>query len=193
MLFRSAKFSSVIQKAGFIQSMADHSLFVKKCHDPFTILLVYVDDMVITGTNSREIDKLKEHMKKHFLMKDLGEIRYFLGIEIDNTSEGITLNQRKYTLELFNEAGMIDSKPLMTLLDCHEKLLKEGEPMSNPQLYRKVVEKLIYLTITRPDITFSVHILSQFMQSPTIAHCKATKHLLRYLKTAPRQGLFFPR
>ncbi|KAL8129011.1 hypothetical protein V2J09_018166 [Rumex salicifolius] len=145
--------------------------------------------MIITGNDSLEVERLKEHMKSYFQMKDLGNMRYFLGIEVYRTEAGIYLNQRKYTLEMLEEARIVNSKPMLTPLDCHEKLSKEGGPMKNPYQYRTLIRKLIYLTVTRADITYSVQVLSQFIQTPCAEHWKVAKHVLRYLKGSLGQGL----
>lgn len=107
-------------------------MFTKKHEGSFTALIVYVDDMVITGNDTAEIAKLKKHLQDNFQMKNLGQMRCFLGIEIDRSSARIFLNHTKYAMELLEEAGMANSKSLHTPLDIHEKFTKEGEPMTNP-------------------------------------------------------------
>ena len=164
---------------------------VQTCALPiYTALLVYVDDMLIVGNNECEIAALKAHLCKNFQMKDIGVLRYFLGIEIDQTDQGIYLNQRKYALDILHETGLTDSKPAMTPCDSRDKLTLEGSRKEvDTVAYRRLVGKLIYLTITRPDICYSVQVLSQFMHSPTDDHWKAAKRVVRYVKQAPGQGI----
>ncbi|GAB2279700.1 hypothetical protein Dimus_039365 [Dionaea muscipula] len=102
------------------------------------------------------------------------------------------LNQRKYALDLLKETGMTEAKPLALPMDVNQKLsADQGTSLEDPSRYRRMIGKLIYLTITRPDICYAVHILSQFMSKPTDMHMNAANHLMRYLKNAPGQGIFF--
>ncbi|XP_019057758.1 PREDICTED: uncharacterized protein LOC109116562 [Tarenaya hassleriana] len=138
------------------------------------------------------IDAVKKHLCSQFLLKDLGSLKYFLGLEIARSSKGIHICQRKYALELLEEFGMLACKPRASPMDTKEKIQSDsGEPLSNPTLYRKLVGKLIYLSVTRPDISFTVQRLSQFMSDPRTAHLEAGFRLLRYIKSAPAQGLLY--
>lgn len=104
-------------------------------------------------------------------MKDMGPLRYFLGLEIDKPVVGIFVSQRKYTTNLLKDYGMLDVKPLKLPMDTHIKLAPDkGDLLPNPVVYQQLLGKLIYLTITRLDIAFSVQFLSQFMHCPTTAH-----------------------
>ncbi|RVW29668.1 Retrovirus-related Pol polyprotein from transposon TNT 1-94 [Vitis vinifera] len=137
-------------------------------------LVVYVDDIVITGSDQDGIQKLKQHLFTHFQTKDLGKLKYFLGIEIAQSSSGVVLSQRKYALDILEETGMLDCKPVDTPMDPNVKLVPgQGEPLGDPGRYRRLVGKLNYLTITRPDISFPVSVVSQFLQSPCDSHWDA--------------------
>ncbi|RVW40658.1 putative mitochondrial protein [Vitis vinifera] len=115
----------------------------------------YVDDIVITGSDQDDIQKLKQHLFTHFQTKDLGKLKYFLGIEIAQSSSGVVLSQRKYALDILEETGMLDCKLIDTPMDPNVKLVPgQGEPLGDPGRYRRLVGKLNYLTITRPDISF---------------------------------------
>ncbi|WJZ91571.1 hypothetical protein VitviT2T_010631 [Vitis vinifera] len=187
------KFSATIQQDGFYQSRADYSLFTKISGNSFTVVLIYVDDMIIAGNDENVIATLKESLHTKFRIKDLGQLRYFLGIEVARSTDGISISQRKYTLDILDEAGLLGAKPLLTPMEENNKLLPTvGDLLKNPSIYRRLVGQLIYLTITRPEISYSIHILSQFMQEPRKPHLHAVHHLLRYLKGALGQGLYFP-
>ncbi|XP_071699526.1 uncharacterized mitochondrial protein AtMg00810-like [Rutidosis leptorrhynchoides] len=185
-----AKLSSALLSFGYQQSKADYSLFTKSDDTQFTAVLCYVDDLLITGNSPEHIQRLKDNLKSSFHMKDLGELSYFLGLEVSKTAQRVFISQQKYTNDLLKENGVLNSKPYKLPLDPNTKLQADvGTPLQDPELYRRLIGKLIYLTITRPDICYSVQILSPFMQSPTSVHLQAVKHLLRYLLNAPAQGI----
>ena len=165
-------------------------MFVKKDGESFTAILVYVDDLLITGNDESQICKLKSQLSSSFHMKDLGELSYFLGLEICKSAQGIFISQQKYTRELLQEGGVLNHKPYKLPMDPNLKLQADvGTPMTDPEVYRRFIGKLIYLTVTRPDICYTVQLLSQFMQAPTSVHMQAVKHLLRYLLNSPSQGI----
>ena len=121
--------------------------------------LVYVDDMVIVGNNNSAIEELKQYLNLHFHMKDLGELKYFLGLEVVRTKAGIFMCQRKCTQEFLTEVGMSGCKPLQLPLTSNVKLLADSRTfLKDPNKYRRMIGKLIYLTITRPDISYSVQV-----------------------------------
>ena len=185
-----AKLSAALKDYGFNQSKADYSLFTKETGSTFVTVLAYVDDLLLAGNDVAAIDSVKNFLATQFYMKDLGDIRYFLGIEVDRTKQGIFLSQQKYVLDLLKEFNMFHVKPLKLPMDSHVKLLpNSGDLLKDPTPYQHLVGKLIYLTITRPDIAFTIHTLSQFMQKPTTSHMQAAKRVLRYLKSSPGQGI----
>ncbi|CAM8915020.1 unnamed protein product [Rhodiola kirilowii] len=188
-----AKFSEALIAYGFQNSLNDYSLFILSKDGDFLVLLVYVDDVILTGTSELLIRDVKMYIHNKFQIKDLGHLKYFLGLEVARSTNGIFLNQRKYALELLEEHNLIDSKPAKTPLELKHKLSLSVEPLlSDPLHYRRLVGKLIYMTITRSDVSYPVHILSQFMQQPTTEHLRAAHRVLRFIKGAPAQGLFFP-
>lgn len=185
-----SKLSTTLKSLGFTQSLADYSLFMHTTATFITLVLVYVDDLLITGDNLAEIDHLKKMLSTQFHMKDLGELRYFLGLEISRSTAGFFVSQKKYTLDLIDEFNLSQSTPLKLPMDIHLRLSHDtGEYLHDPHPYQRMMGKLIYLTITRPDIAYSVNILTQFMQHPTVAHMEAAVKLLRYLKSNPGQGI----
>ncbi|RVX06351.1 Retrovirus-related Pol polyprotein from transposon RE2 [Vitis vinifera] len=187
------RFSSVVQEFGMLRSTADHSVFYH--HNSLgqcIYLVVYVDDIVITGSDQDGIQKLSNIFLPHFQTKDLGKLKYFLGIEIAQSSSGVVLSQRKYALDILEETGMLDCKPVDTPMDPNVKLVPgQGEPLGDPGRYRRLVGKLNYLTITRPDISFPVSVVSQFLQSPCDSHWDAVIRILRYIKSTPGQGVLY--
>uniref|UniRef100_A0A3Q7H9C8 Reverse transcriptase Ty1/copia-type domain-containing protein n=1 Tax=Solanum lycopersicum TaxID=4081 RepID=A0A3Q7H9C8_SOLLC len=157
-------------------SSHDHSLFTKHCGDDIVVLLIYVDDILLTGSSHRLIDDAKQDLHSQFKVKDLGELKYFLRIEILRSQHGILMNQRKYALELISDVGLAGSKPVHTPLEPNVKLTsvehdkctgaKDDPLFEDMSRYQKLIGKLIYLTITRPNICFAVQLLSQLMQHP---------------------------
>lgn len=185
-----AKLSLTLKMMQYDQSKADYSLFSYTQGTNITVVLVYVDDILISGNSSDDMAELKRVLSQSFHMKDLGAPRYFLGLEIDRSNSGFFVSQRKYTLDLLKEFGMSNVTPLKLPMDAHLKLTPhKGEQLEDPAPYQRLVGKLLYLTITRPDITFSVHILTQFMQQPTSVHMQTAKRLLRYLAGNASQGI----
>ncbi|RVW93485.1 Retrovirus-related Pol polyprotein from transposon RE1 [Vitis vinifera] len=135
---------------------------------------------------------LKKYLSEEFEVKDLGNLKYFLGMEVARSRKGIVVSQRKYILDLLKETGMLGCKPIDTPMDSQKKLgiEKESTPVDRGR-YQRLVGRLIYLSHTRPDIGFAVSAVSQFMHSPTEEHMEAVYRILRYLKMTPGKGLFF--
>ncbi|KAL2944143.1 Retrovirus-related Pol polyprotein from transposon RE2 [Bienertia sinuspersici] len=185
-----SKLSTALISHRFHQSKSDHTLFLKNKGSTIVIVLMYVDDWILAGNSTKELEDTKHFLSSSFHMKDLGELRYFLGIEVDRSSQGIFLSQRKYTLDILKEYGMLNARKLKVQMDSTVKLTADqGGPLPDPVAYQKLTGKLLYLTLTRPDVAYSVHILSQFMQAPTTAHIQAARRVLRYLANSPEQGI----
>ncbi|GJU62892.1 ribonuclease H-like domain-containing protein [Tanacetum coccineum] len=190
------KLISVLLENNFIQSKNDFSLFIKNKNGVFIALLVYVDDIVITGNNGDEINKVKEFLSSKFVTKDLGKLKYFLGIEVLESKGNLYLTQRKYYLEVLVEFGMLACRPCGTPIETKESTTKFGKvivdsPLNIINNYQKLIGKLIYLTHTRPDISYVVHVLSQYMHAPLQSHLKLAFRVLRYLKNGPGKGISF--
>ncbi|KAK2989742.1 hypothetical protein RJ640_030235 [Escallonia rubra] len=171
-------------------SQSDHSLFTFTRQGSFLAVLIYVDDVIVTGTDSAKISWLKHYLDTKFHIKDLGKLKYFLGIEVARSSDGIMLSQRKYVLDILTECGLTGCKPSSSpMAEQHQLDLNSGELCDDPGQYRRLIGRLLYLTITRPDISYVVHILSQFMHKPRRPHYDAAIRVLRYLKNSPGQGI----
>ena len=151
-----------------------------------------MDYIIITGSDQDGIQKLEQHLFSHFQTKDLGKLEYFLSIEIAQSNSEVVISQRKYTFDILTDTGMLDCKPVDTPIDPNVKLVSsQGELLRDPRRYRRLVGKLNYLTITRPDISFPVSVVSQFLQSPCDSHWDVVVCILRYIKGTPGQGVLY--
>ena len=170
--------------------MNDTSLFVLKHHRHLLYLLVYVDDIIITGDDDHVVDLLVQNVAKRFSLKDLGPLTYFLGVEIQPHPYGLVCSQHRYIQSLLHCTNMSNSWPLATSLPPgRPPTLAMGELLLNPSEYRATVASHQYLSLTRPNLSFVVNKLSQFMHKPTKAHWKLVKRLLRYLSGTSAVGL----
>lgn len=185
-----AKLADSLLKYGFKQSRSDYSLFMFHHGGISVQILVYVDDLMITGNSPSAIQEFKDYLSTCFHMKDLGQAKYFLGLEIARSSAGIYLCQRKYAIDIVTEAGLLGCKPAGSPIDQnHQLALAKSPPLANPEKYRRLVGRLIYLSSTRPDLSYAIHILSQFMQKPKEDHWLAALKCVRYLKGTLGQGV----
>ncbi|XP_017426322.1 uncharacterized mitochondrial protein AtMg00810-like [Vigna angularis] len=157
------------------------------------VLLVYVDDIVVTRSDQDVISRIKQMLHSNFHMKGLGYLNYFLGLEVHYHPEGIFVNQHKYIQDLVQLAGLSNSTFVDTPMEVNVKYRRhEEELLDNPTQYRKLVGSLIYVTITRLDISFAVHTVSKFMQSPRHFHFSVVQRIIKYLLGTSSRGLFFP-
>lgn len=177
---------------GFKNSLSDTSMFVLHRGSEVVYLLVYVDDILITGNSKTLIALVLKQLGDRFSMKDPEDLNYFLGIEAHRTEKGLHLSQRKYILDLLHRHGMTDAKPVSTPMASTPKLmLHTGHSLAEPKAYRQLVGSLQYLAFTRPDVAYAVNRLSQYMHQPTDAHLQAAKRVLRYLAGTTDHGIFF--
>lgn len=166
-----SKLSLALKHYGFHQSYYDYFLFT-------------------LNDNSISIQRFKDYLSRCFHMNDLGLLKYFLGVEVARSPVGIFLCQRKYTLGIVSEAGLLGAKPMETPLEQHHNLsLAKGQFLDNPDRYRRLVGRLIYLCFTRPELSYNVYVLSQFMQQPRAEHWTAALWVVRYLKGNSGQGI----
>jgi hypothetical protein len=188
------KLTSLLVREGYKQSNSDYSLFTMTHKDDFTALLIYVYDIILSGTFLEEIQRIKSILDNNFKIKDLGIVKKFIGLEVAHSKKGISISQRKYCLDLLNDSGLLGSKPASTPLDPSVKLHNDaGKVFEDISLYRRLVGKLLYLTNTRPDIAYATHQLSQFLHKPTMTRYKAACRVIKYLKHNPGRGLMFHR
>ncbi|XP_022853510.1 uncharacterized protein LOC111374981 [Olea europaea var. sylvestris] len=184
------RFAKVLKTQGYQQGQSDHTMFYHLSRGVKTILIVYVDDIILTGDNIGEMERLKKCLATEFEVKDLGQMRYFLGMEIARSKKGISVSQRKYILDLLAETGMLGCKPSDTPIEAGKVIKDTGKPVEMDK-YQRLVGKLIYLSHTRPDIAFAVSVVSQHMQAPKEIRLEAVYKILRYLKGTSGRGLFF--
>uniref|UniRef100_A0ACD5ZD48 Uncharacterized protein n=1 Tax=Avena sativa TaxID=4498 RepID=A0ACD5ZD48_AVESA len=150
--------------------------------------------MIITGDDPEYIAFVKARLRDQFLMTDLGPLCYFLGIEVSSTSDGFSISQEKYIQDLLARAALADERTVETPMELHVKLRPtDGDPLPDPTRYRHFVGSLVYLVVTRPDISYPVHILSQFVSAPTTVHYGHLLRVLRYFRGTITHRLFFPR
>lgn len=152
---------------------------------------------MLTTYFSQAILQENEHLKifllKRFRIKDLGDLKYFLGIEFSRSKKGIFMSQRKYALDILQDSGLLGARPDKFPMEQNLKLtLTDGALLDDPTKYRRLVGRLIYLTITRPDIVYYVRTLSEFMHQPRKPHWDTALRILKYIKGTPGQGLLFP-
>jgi histone deacetylase 1/2 len=167
-----SRLSSKLQQIGFLPSKADTSLFYYKKNGVIIFMLVYVDDIIVVSSCSKAVEALLQDLRTDFALKDLGQMSYFLGIEVKKVKEGIFLSQQKYAFDIVKRANMHLCKPLNTPLSPSEKLSVETGTKLGVQdstTYRSLVGALQYLTLTRPNLSFPVNKVCQF-HAPTTEH-----------------------
>ncbi|GKV38633.1 hypothetical protein SLEP1_g46522 [Rubroshorea leprosula] len=168
------------------------NLFVKTRDNKVAIVLVYVDDLIVTGDDIGEILQTKENLSVWFQMKELGELKHFLGLEVDRTKEGIFLCQQKYVVDLLKKFGMLECKPISTPMEMNARLCShKGKDLTSATMYRQLVGSLIYLILSRPNISFAVGMVSRFMQNPKKSHLEAVRRILKYVKGTLDYGILY--
>lgn len=160
-----AKLSHTLVSLGFYSAKSDCSLFIRKISSHTIVILVYIDDIIITSDSQVAIDSLIHSLYQSFPLKDLGSLNFFLGIQVQKSRRGgIHLSQTKYILELLQRANMVSAKPISTPMVTGLKLTAEGgEPFDDPFLYRSIVGGLQYVTLTRPEVSYAVNKVCQYM------------------------------
>jgi Reverse transcriptase (RNA-dependent DNA polymerase) len=183
------RFSKAMIKEGYLQSNADHTMFIRRKGEKLCVLIVYVDDIVLTGNDTVEMKRIKGSLAIEFEMKDLGPLCYFLGIEVASAPNEIFISQQKYILELLHETGMLGCRPANTPIDPNQGLKGGISDQVDREQYQRLVGRLIYLSHTRPDISYAVSVVSRYMHDPRVVHQEAVDRILRYLKSCLGRGL----
>ncbi|GJY67081.1 retrovirus-related pol polyprotein from transposon TNT 1-94 [Tanacetum coccineum] len=181
-------------KHDYTMGMVDNTLFTKKKDSNIIIVQIYVDDIIFGSTCQEMCDDFTKIMHDEFEMSMMGELNFFLGLQIKQLEDGIFFNQSKYIKEMLKKFGLEDSKPIKTPMSTETKLTKdeEGESVDNTK-YRGMIGSLLYLTASRPDIMFSVCLCARFQEDPKTSHLKAVKRIFRYVKGTTHLGLWYPK
>ena len=179
---------------GFQNSLSDNCVYIKNVNGQITIIIVWVDDLIISAPNFSQLNSIKKLLSDRFHMTDMGELKWFLGIEFSVEADCIKMNQEQYVDKILNRFNMNDCHP--KLVPCDPNVNKDydsnSKPLENLTLYREIVGSLIYImTSTRPDLCYAVTKLSQKLSNPTQADLNLSKYTLRYLKGTKDKGLVF--
>ncbi|GJV25900.1 ribonuclease H-like domain, reverse transcriptase, RNA-dependent DNA polymerase [Tanacetum coccineum] len=186
------KLDNTLKSLDFKKCALEQAIYTKASKDSLLLVGVYVDDLIITGTPKKEIDKFKAQMEEKFKMSDLGLLAYYLGIEVTQTKGDISIKQSAYANKILKEAGMLESNETVIPMDPGTRLTKNTEgTLVNSTEYRSLIGCLRYLLHTRPDLSYYVGLLSRFMQEPKEQHMKAIKQVLRYVKGTKDYGITY--
>jgi histone deacetylase 1/2 len=183
------RFATFIAKLGFQATRSDSSLFVLHHGSEVSYLLLYVDDIVLTGSSLDLLQRIVDHLRNEFAIRDMGELRFFLGIDVRRTSAGFSLSQARYAEDILQRAGMSSCKPAPTPIDAKSKLSADGPVTDDASSYRSLAGALQFLTMTRPDIAFAVHQVCLHMHDPRTPHMALLKRILRYIRGTTSLGL----
>ncbi|GJT73476.1 putative ribonuclease H-like domain-containing protein [Tanacetum coccineum] len=188
------RLSTFLLKHGYRRGAIDKTLFIKKDRRDIMLVQVYVDDIIFGSTKSSMVKDFEELMQKEFKMSSMGELTFFLGLQVKQSNGGIFLSQDKYVKDILNKFDFRTIKPASTPIEAHKSLGKdeEGEDV-DVHLYRSMIGCLMYLTASRPDIMFVVCLCARFQVTPKVSHLHAVKRIFRYLKHQPKLGLWYPK
>ncbi|GJW19045.1 zinc finger, CCHC-type containing protein [Tanacetum coccineum] len=188
----NVKLDQTLKSLDFKKCNLEQAVYTKRSKTFTLIVGVYVDDLIIMGTPRKEIDAFKSQMKDRFEMSDLGLLAYYLGIEVTQTGGEITIKQTGYINKILKETSMMDSNETKIPMDPGTKLVKAEDGNSvDATYYRSLIGSLRYLLHTRPDLSYSVGLLSRFMQDPKDHHLKAVKQVIRYIKGTKEHGIIY--
>ncbi|GJX94906.1 retrovirus-related pol polyprotein from transposon TNT 1-94 [Tanacetum coccineum] len=181
-------------KHEYKMGMVDNTLFTKKKSSNLIIVQIYVDDIIFGSTCQDMCDEFAKIMHDEFEMSMMGELNFFLGLQIKQMEDGIFFNQSKYIKEMLKKFGLEDSKPMKTPMSSDTKLTKDEECESvDSTKYRGMIGSLLYLMASRPDIMFSVCLCARFQEAPKTSHLEAVKRIFQYIKGTTHLGLWYPK
>ncbi|KAJ9565499.1 hypothetical protein OSB04_001465 [Centaurea solstitialis] len=185
--------SSYLLENKFERGVIDKTLFIKRTKTDMLLVQIYVDDIIFGSTKEDMCKEFEELMHKKFKMSSMGELTFFLGLQVKQKRDGIFINQSKYVATMLQKFGMNDAKPASTPMETHKHLTAdvEGEEVDVHQ-YRSMIGSLMYLTASRPYIMFVVCVCARFQVRPKESHLHAVKRIFKYLKGQPKLGLWYP-
>ncbi|GKC08270.1 putative ribonuclease H-like domain-containing protein, partial [Tanacetum coccineum] len=189
-----ATLSTFLLKSGYRRGTIDKTLFIKKDKNDIMLVQVYVDDIIFGSTKRSWCDEFEALMKSRFQMSSMGELTFFLGLQVKQKEDGIFISQDKYVAEILKKFDFTSVKTASTPIETQKPLTKDEEAADvDVHLYRSMIGSLMYLTASRPDIMFAVCACSRFQVTPKTSHLNAVKRIFRYLKGKPKLGLWYPR
>ncbi|GJX04721.1 putative ribonuclease H-like domain-containing protein [Tanacetum coccineum] len=189
-----ATLSTFLLKNGYRRGTIEKTLFIKKDKHDIILVQVYVDDIIFGSTKKYWCDEFEALMKSRFQMSSMGELTFFLGLQVKQTEDGIFISQDKYVAEILKKFDFVNVKTASTPIETHKPLVKDEEASDvDVHLYRSMIGSLMYLTASRPDIMFAVCACSRFQVTPKTSHLSAIKRIFKYLKGKPKLGLWYPR
>ncbi|GJY52395.1 putative ribonuclease H-like domain-containing protein [Tanacetum coccineum] len=189
-----ATLSNFLLKNGYRRGAIDKILFIKKDKKDIILVQVYVDDIIFGSTKKFWCDEFEKLTKSKFRMSSMGELTFFLGLQVKQKEDGIFISQDKYVAEILKKFDFMNVKTASTLIESQRPLTKDEEAANvDVHLYRSMIGSLMYLTASRPDIMFAVCNCSRFQVTPKASHYSAVKRIFRYLKGKPKLGLWYPK
>ena len=182
--------STFLLKNNFTRGAIDKTLFIKHVGNHVLLVQIYVDDIIFGSTNTRLCDEFKKLMQSKFEMSKMGELQYFLGLQIKQQTNGTFIHQSKYVKELLNKFSLQDCKSCSTPMTPTTQVEPDDQGKQVDQtMYRCMIGSLLYLTASRPDIMFSTCVCARYQSAPRESHLIAVKRIFRYLKGTPTLGI----
>ncbi|GJV75544.1 putative ribonuclease H-like domain-containing protein [Tanacetum coccineum] len=189
-----ATLSTFLEKHGYKRGTIDKTLFIKRDKKDIMLVQVYVDDIIFGSTNKSWCDEFEALMKSRFQMSSMGELTFFLGLQVKQNKGGIFISQDKYVAEILKKFDLVNVKAAITPMETKVPLTKDEEAIDvDVHLYRSMIGSLMYLTASRPDIMYAVCVCSRFQVTPKTSHLNAVKRIFKYLKGKSNLGLWYPR
>ncbi|GJU64925.1 putative ribonuclease H-like domain-containing protein [Tanacetum coccineum] len=186
--------STYLLDNGFKRGKIDKTLFIKRVKGDILLVQIYVDDIIFGSTRKEMCTQFETMMHKRFQMSSMGELNFFLGLQVTQKNDGIFISQDKYVEEILKKFGFSTVKTASTPMETLKPLLKDAEAEDvDVHLYRSMIGSLMYLTASRPDIMFVVCACARFQVTPKVSHLHAVKRIFRYLKGQPKLGLWYPK
>ncbi|KAK6141693.1 hypothetical protein DH2020_024556 [Rehmannia glutinosa] len=186
--------SQFLTENGFTKGKVDRTLFIIQDGKSILLVQIYVDDIIFGSTNKELCDKFSNLMQSKFEMSMMGELTFFLGLQVKQLKDGTFISQTKYTRDLMKKFGMEEKSSMKIPMNTSVKMDMDtdGKPVDQTR-YRALIGSLLYLTASRPDITFAVGVCARFQSAPKESHMTAAKRILRYLKGSQEVGLWYPK